>query len=785
MKNLIVAFRSLFKKGQHNVIKILSLGIGLAAGLVLISKAYFLQTYDNFFPNKERIYLIVSKYTMNGETDDYGKVSGGVAPAMQRDVPGVETATRFTYMGYQSFFTPDKNRYSGTFIMADTNLFDVLPRPLLYGNAKEVLDRPMYALVSEKMARKLGKGNEVIGQTFQFDVFPDRTITVGGIFEDLPENSHLQYDVILSLSSLPAFFHDGRDNWLGNDRYMGYVKLAPGIQPDSLAPAIRKMHEKYVDPEKLEKAGIKISYTLMPLLSLHKDSPDTKRMTHMLLLLAFALLLTAVMNYILIVVSGLIGRAREFAVHKCYGAGNKNISSLIFHDTFLHLVLAIITAACIILLFQGTIEEILGTSLQALFTPRALLLLTGVCALIFLITGLVPSYLFSRIPVATAFRSYRETKRIWKRILLFIQFSAAAFLLILLILIARQYDRMIHDDPGYTYENLLFCDLSGTSSAEKERALDELRRLPEITGVATASGLPIYGSSGNNVLEVGKDRELFNFVDLYGADHRLLSLLDVPVIAGRGFDPHLSDSASVMVSRSFADKLIELLGWEDGVVGKPVQLTEHGVVTIIGVYENFRVGSLTANDPRPSALFPASQPANVLLIRVRELTPENIRMTSELIKRLFPEKEIRVTPYTTEMANLYSETRLFRNTVMIGGIITLLISLIGLIGYTNDETLRRSREIAIRKVNGATAGNIIRLLTGDMVWIALPAILAGIACAYLTGEKWLQQFSEKIALHPVLFLTGSLIILIVVTGCVILLSWKVANENPAKSIKNE
>lgn len=785
MKNLKVAFRSLFKKGQHTPIKILSLGIGLAAALVLISKAYFLQTYDDFFPNKERIYRITSNYTMEGRTEEYGKVSGGVAPAMQQEVPGVEVATRFTYVGYQTFFSPDKKRYGGTFIMADTCLFDVLSRPVITGNVKEILDRPLYALVSEKIARTIGNGKNVIGQTFQFDVFPGKSITIGGIFEDIPENSHLEYDIILSLSSLPHFFHDGRDNWLGNDRYMGYVRLAPGVQPDSLAPAIEKMHAKYVDPETLRKAGIGIRYTLMPLLSLHKDMPETKRMTTMLLLLAFTLLLTAIMNYILIVISTLIGRTREFAVYKCYGADSKNISRMIFYDTFLHLTLALITAMWVILLFRGTIEEILGTSLQALFTFRALMLLGGVCAAIFLITGLVPSYLFSRIPVASAFRTYRETKRTWKHILLFFQFSAASFLVILLILIAKQHNRMINDDPGYTYKNLVYCDLSGTSATAREKVIAELQRLPEITGIATSSGLPMYGASGNNVMEIGKDQELFNFADLYGIDDRLLPLLEVPVIAGRGFDRNRADSATVMVSRSFADKLTGLLGWKDGVVGKSLRFTEHGIATIIGVYENFRIGSIIYEDPRPSALFPSFGPADVLLIRLRELTPGNIRQTGDLIKKLFPDKDIRITPYATEMANLYSDTRLFRNTVMIGGIITLLISMIGLIGYTNDETVRRSREIAIRKVNGASAGNIIRLLTRNIVWIALPAVLVGTACAYLTGEKWLQQFSEKITLHPLIFLTGALIVLIVITACVILFSWKIANENPAKSIKNE
>lgn len=175
-------------------------------------------------------------------------------------------------------------------------------------------------------------------------------------------------------------------------------------------------------------------------------------MSVLLGMLAFALLFTAMMNYILIIVSSMMGRSREIAIQKCYGAQGKNITGLILTETLLHIGLALLLTVLLLTLFRGMTEELLSASLSSLFTGTSLAILLAVCLSVFVVTGLIPSGLFSRIPVSTAFRRSTQSRKIWKRILLFIQFMAATFLIILLIIISRQYDRMVNDRPGYNYE---------------------------------------------------------------------------------------------------------------------------------------------------------------------------------------------------------------------------------------------------------------------------------------------------------------------------------------------
>ena len=204
--------------------KIISLGIGLTIGLVLIAKVHFENTYDNFYPDGDRIYRVYEKFFMNGEVGDHGQTPAGVIPLLKQETPEIEAATRYTYFRGNSPFTmsDNKHRLKATFILADSCLFDVLPRPMLIGDPKQVLSQPMYVLVSDEIAERIG-GN-VMGKRFEIDDAPGQALTIGGVFKKLPDNTEQSYDIIVSLSSISKFMWDGTHMLTGNDRYQSYVK---------------------------------------------------------------------------------------------------------------------------------------------------------------------------------------------------------------------------------------------------------------------------------------------------------------------------------------------------------------------------------------------------------------------------------------------------------------------------------------------------------------------------------------------------------------------------------
>lgn len=788
MRNWNIAIRSLLKKGRSNGIKILSLGVGLAMGLVLISKVCFESSYDKFYPDSDRIYRLHENVIRDNEYKTYPQVSGGVAPGMQAEIPEVEKATRLTYIGgdKELFRTADKNRYSARYVvMGDTNVFDLLPRPILIGNPKETLARPGYVMISHRIANLLGGVESSMGQKFEFESSPGQTYTVGGVFEDVPENSHLRFEVVASLEGMNKW---SRENWLGNDRYLGYVKLYPGTDPESLTTAIREMQGRHCDLEEVKKSGVDLTYSLVPLMDMHSNNSEVKSMNSLLMLLAFVLILTAAMNYVLIVISTLINRTKEVAVHKCYGASDKNLFGMIMSETCLHMLISLLLAAFLVILFRGKVEELLGASLGALFSIQTIMVLAGICVVIFFITALIPTYIFLRIPVAAAFRNFKESRRYWKLCLLFIQFVATAYLVALLSVINKQYDYMVNVSPGYAYDKLVYCDTQGAKESVRNMAIDELRKMPEVDQVSACYDLPISGMSGNNVLLPGDDRELFNIADMYWVKDDYFSLMEIPIIDGEVFRSDGSAKDKVMVSRSFVKKMEKVAGWTGSAVGKSIVVTEHSEngepFTICGVFEDICIESTGNPDLRPAVVF-YDKYAPKILIKFREMSPENIKKAQELLENLMPDRSVNVTAYYMDMIEMYKDSRTFRDSVMIGGIVTLIIALIGLLGYTSDETNRRGREIAIRKVNGASAWSILKMISKDISYVAIPAIVIGIAIAYYSGTGWLKQFSGKASLGFFMFLAGALFVYLLIVVCVLCRAWVVANANPVNSLKSE
>lgn len=790
IKNIIWAIRSLNQKGRHNYMKILSLAIGFAVGLVLIAKVCFEQSYDNFYPDIDRIYQIHETYSQNNEEErDHQYVPGGTAVRLREIMPEIETATRITFVENGNLtLTENKKKLKAQAALADSCFFDILSRPILQGNAKETLSKPLYVMVSDEIAKNIG--GDVIGKTFSFDDNEKVVLTIGGVFKKFPLNSDITYDIFVSMPSIRHFMYDGSLNLIGNDRYMGLIKLRKGADISSVDAQMNKYIETYLPVEKLEKAGVRFSHSFYPLKEMHAKDENIKSMTVMLLLVAFALLFVASMNYILITVSSVVTRSKEIAVRKCYGATGKNISSIILSEAFVHVIIALLIAVMILFTFKGTVERLVGTPLADLLKSGSMWSLTAICLLILLVTGLLPGSLYARIPVAAAFRRYRESKRLWKLGLLFLQFSAATFLVSLLFSLNRQYTLMENDDPGYDYENLAFAAANGLDTAQRKMALQEISRLPEVAKVSYSCTLPFDAASGDNITLPGESRELFNAVDMYYVGEHFLDILGIRIVDGKNFNPTLNADEEIMVSQSFVKKMENTAGWTGSPVGKQVCVTSHNskgkAQTICGVFEDFRIGTLQTKDDRPIAMFYSPQIYwGCYLIKFHKITPEAIQKVEDTLLSIAPNKEIHVYNYKNELVDSYNNIKNFRDSVLVGGLVILAIVFIGLIGYTTDEVNRRKKEIAIRRINGALLPDVEKVFLMDIVKMAVPAALIGLALAWKVITHWQEQFSEKAPLPWYIFVSAFLLVLAVIFAVSAYNVRRVANDNPVNSLKSE
>lgn len=433
----------------------------------------------------------------------------------------------------------------------------------------------------------------------------------------------------------------------------------------------------------------------------------------------------------------------------------------------------------------------MSASLSALFTLPTMSILLGICVVVFAVTGFVPTWLFMRIPVASAFRSVKESKRYWKLCLLFVQFVATAYLVALLVTISRQYDTMISSHPGYAYENLVYCNTRGVDRQVRDRAMAELRRLPQVDIVSCSTELPFSYPSGNNVNLPNDDRDLFNIADMYFVGDNYFDLMEIPVVEGQDFRPDEANADKIMVSRKFTELMEKTAGWTGSAIGKGVMISEHSkgtqVFTICGVFDDFRIGSLKGPDTRASVFFYATpdcyNPPSNILIKMNTMSSDNLAEVNRILSEAIPGKVVEASVYKMDVVRQYQDDRDFRDAIMISGIVTLIIALIGLLGYTADETNRRGREIAIRKVNGATAASILRMLSKDISYIAFPALTVGVAIAYINASGWLEKFAERIHLSFFMFIGAALLVYVIIITCVLVRAWNVANENPVDSLK--
>lgn len=677
--------------------------------------------------------------------------------------------------------------------MADSCFFDIFPQKILVGNAKQILSQPLSCLIDSETAAKIG-GN-VVGKHFTLPNYPGTTFTIYGVFEEFPWGSSLHnIQIILSMSSTPyVYSYDGRDQWVGNDRYSSYIRLAKGHDAKELKPYVNKMREDHFPLKELKNMGVELNYDFTVLSDVYTQDPYIKKMGWIMSIVAFVLLFTSVMNYLLIIVGNLVSRSREMAVRKCYGAKPKNIHAIIFSEALVHVGLAVVLAIVLVFLCKGTIENFLSAPISTLVFNRGSWILVTICLLVLLIGGLVPGWLYNKIPVAIAFRGYNENRNRWKLALLGIQFVISGLLFSLLYIVNGQYQLMLGLNLGYDYDNVAIVSIDASDANQRQQCMAEIRRMSNVKDCCSAYSVPLnaYNRGGNMVGIPGDDNNTINIMEMSGVDDNYFKMMNIPIVQGSFFTDRSDSCRQVIIDERCAEKLIKTWHWKDGVVGKQITCTGHdeNVFTVCGVCKNVRWGDVgTSGDMMndfPVLYFYSLKRSFYILVKFNELQDESLAELQSNVQSMYPNNKVIVKSYASELANQYSSQLNFRNGILVAGIVTMIIALFGLVGYTSDEVNRRRKEIAIRKVNGAKVNDILRIFLKGIMKIALPCIIVGDIGAWLIARQWLMSFSEKISITPLLFICVTILLLVIIALSVIINCYKVANSNPVKYLKDE
>ena len=768
MKQIYYVIQTLIHGKESIPFKVISLALGLGMSILLFARVAYEQSYDTCFRDYNRIYQVWSIFLMEGEnpepqTMNMGPLAGVILESFPKEVESA-TCTNYYLASWPLYY--GNVRFNEKKICADSLFFQTMGIEVLSGNPVQDLQQPNVIYLSKSLAERMFGGENPIGKVISYN--HERELTVRGTYADIPDNTTVKADAVISMP--PAWAATQQNySWDGGDSYYQYVRLRPEVNVEALNDRMKKMAEKYLPFRD------SWSYTayVKPLRDTFREQDDVKRMYTIMMTLGLSILFITALNYALVSISSLSRRAKMVGVHKCSGASGCGIFGMFMLETCAVIILALLVMVLLLVGFRDFVEDTASTKLTNLFDGIRLWVPAATVALLLLVGGVLPGRLFARIPVTQVFRRYTEGKKGWKRPLLFIQFAGVAFICGLMCMVMMQYRYVMSKDMGFKTERIAYTYQYFNSAEESDNAYNFFRSLPYIANVSAAYGNPldgysgcfINGENGEALFSARFDACMDNYYDLMGIQLK------------EGRLPR--DYNEAVINETFVD----LMKWDKEAIGRIVH-TLGDNITVCGVVKDFQINGFYAK-PMPYIGFNTRRFNNELHFLLKEPFTENLQRLTQDAAKAFPDKTIDFTSMEESMRTMYNPVRVFRNATVVAGVVMFFIMLMGLLGYTTDEVQRRSKEIAIRKVNGAEASDILRLLGNDVLWVAIPAVIIGIALSGYVNNLWINAFTAQVSMSVTAYLGIGLAVLAVIISCVLIKAWRIANENPVKSIKSE
>ena len=772
MRRLYYILQTQLRGHTSSFVKLLSLTLGLTVGVLLFSQIAYELNYDRCYPEADRLAIVRVKMTNTADKHtaytgyDY-TVYDAVAPTLAQDMAQwVESGTTVYPSDDKPVFYERRRLEGAQYLMVDTCFFRTMGIEVLRGNPQDLI-RSDAAFVSESFARKtFGSDTDPVGKLLELD--KRDTLTVCGVYRDMPHNSLLRHDFLASIHRNGGYYNGS--GWAWNDMFYAILRLRNTADVTAVNSNLQRTVQQYTDTE---RDGWKYEYSVLPLPQKHTDDPDTRQRLLILGVLGFVIFFVSAMNYILVTIASLGNRAKAVGVHKCSGAGQGSIFAMSLVETGLFILVAAVLSVVLIGLCSDLVSEVLGVELRELFTWQTLWVPLLTVVLLLLVAGVLPGRMFARIPVTQLFRRYTDGKRGWKSTLLAVQFAGVSFVLGLLVFTILQYSLLMGRDMGIRLPGLV--EAEGRLDYRKlENIYDYMRRQPYVEDVtmSTSSVLwqywtqGLYANNGDRLCTLNFNYVHYNYPDVMG----------IEIVEGRT----MQKKFDLLVN----EEVVRRMKWTDGAVGKRLNNVPDEWGTIVGVFRDVRNEGFES--PQQAIVLVANPYANLVSeVRLKPPYDDNLHRLNAFVEETFPDVYLHFVPLADKVRDMYSNVSRFRNAVWLTSAFIMLIVLVGLIGYVGDETRRRSKEIAIRKVNGACVADILRLLMRGILRVAVPTVLAGTVAAWLVGRVWLGQFVEQAVVSPLWLVLLALLLLALVVAVVVLKAWRIANENPVLSIKSE
>lgn len=768
---LLVSFRNIKKYKGYTFINVAGLAIGLACCMLISLWIMNALSYDKFYPEVDRIYRVM--------IEDANSAPNVLAPALQKDITEVQYATRIenthaallkseSYMAYESC------------LAADTTFFNIFGYPFLAGNPETVLQTPNSIVMAKDVAEKYFPGEDALGKQISWN--NNRYFTVTGIIDNVPQNSILQFDLVVSIENI-TMYHKER----GND-YMvwgwwsarTYVKVWDGVTAQQFNEKISDylISNDISDDSKLYAVNIADLYRYFSSIDVYITLFSS---------VAIIILVLACINFINLTTARTGTRAKETGMRKVIGAYRSSLILQYFGESLILTLFSLIFALGILYFALPILNSlnIFNLSFDKLYSSTIIIIMIGVTFITALIAGFYPAIVLSGFkPIAVLKSDFTSGKKgsLFRRILVVSQFFLSIILIIGTVIIYSQVNFFRDKDAGYNKEHVINIVLRNGSRENYETLKRELTKDPSIMAVSGSTvGMPYWRWSTGAVKWDGLSEDSAPGVSVNKVDFGFIETFQIKIMEGRDFNKEIATDtkAAYLINQKMAD----LMG-VNPVVGTNLNMWgDDG--QIIGVVNDFHFAPLQS-EIKPLVLLARPDEVNVLTIRIK---PGNIPATIEYIKsaweKVNPEYPFRYRFVDQQFDSRYRTIERFGNLFGIFSSLAIFIACLGLLGLASYTAERRTKEIGIRKVLGASVSGIVQMISREFLILVSIANILAWPVAWLFMNAWLQDFAYRVEIKWTIFLIvgGVSIILALIT--VSFQAIKAARTNPVDSIKCE
>jgi putative ABC transport system permease protein len=791
IKNLLlIAVRNFKKDRWFSLLNILGLTIGITFSLFLIFYVRDELTFDRFNKNVARIYRINSYIQERDKNTDWTITQFPLAPTLKKDFPEVEEAIRFAPRERTLFKNGSNNFYETKIYYVDSNVFKIFTVNFVEGNYN-ALNQPNSIVISRTLAEKyFGKKTQVVGKTLRtvYDLYK-----VTGVIEDIPKNSHIRFDMLISMSSLK---NRGGENW-GNFNYYTYVLLKPGARADGLNKKLPQVYKKYVEPI-FSQFNVKMHYDVQPITDIHllsqleREPEELGSMSYIWIFsaVAFFMLLIACINYMNLTTARSARRAKEIGIRKVTGSSKNQLVWQFLGESVLTAFVAVLLSFAFAVLLLPAFNSISGKAftIQTLIQPFNLFLILGIGLFTGLAGGSYPAFYlsaFKPVSVLKGSLSKASGNVNLRRTLVVLQFSISMIMLICTWVVYSQLSYLRKKDLGFDKTRVMTV-IVNTGEDERGKIFamnNNFREVPGVKTVGTGNGYPGSPNINLNLFIVEtKNGNVNKAIECYSVDENFMGALGIPIVKGRNFSNPSDTLHSILVNESMAKHF----GWDEP-IGKRIKFpgdTTGFYLQVVGVFKDFHQKSLY-NPIAPLLLFYGPN-GNIIQMKMNPGNiKESIAQVDKTWRKYFPQLPFEYKFLDADFNSQYAADQKRGKIFAAFSILTIIITCLGLLGLTAFTTQQKQKEISIRRVMGASISQIVALITRNYLWLSLIAASIAFPIAYYFMNNWLKIFSYSAGLSFIPFIVSAFFIIFTAVGTATFHSAKAALSKPANNLRTE